>query len=229
MKAEKREQAIQMRINEQMGYSTIAKKLGVSKGTLSRWLEHLPLTEERIRELRQETWSRGEAKRERFRATMRQKREQFEKEIYAKQVSAFRKVSRHSLFIAGLMLYVAEGDKKSRYEIAFTNTDPTLIRYFCSWLYMFLDVKKETLKIQLHLYENMDIAGEENFWKQALHFSQAQLCKSQVKQLRPKSFSYRDSIRHGTCKLYIGDGAKKARLMLSIRAFFDTYERHMQV
>ena len=228
MKAAQREQAIELRINQKLGYKVIAEQVKVSKGTLSRWLEDLPLSEERILELRRAGWSKGEAKRERFRQTMRAKRDKREQEIYLAQKKKFSKISDSALFIAGLMLYAAEGDKKAKADIAFTNTDPILVLFFVRWIVRFLGFPKERLRIQLHLYENMNVGAEERFWIRQLGISKKQLWKSQVRALRPKSFSYRDTSRHGTCKLYVGSVPKKAEVKLSIRAFFDTYSKHLR-
>jgi transcriptional regulator with XRE-family HTH domain len=229
MKSAEREKAIELRLKHKLGYGAIAKQVKVSKSTLSRWLEDLPLTDDRVLELRREAWGRGEAKRERFRKTMRAKRDKREHEIYLTQKKKLSHISEQSLFISGLMLYAAEGDKKSRAEIAFSNTDSAMVLFFARWLEKFLDIEQSRLRIQLHLYENMDVRAEESYWKKQLGMSQSQLCKSQIRPLRPGKFSYREPFRHGTCKLYIGGVVKKAELMLSIRAFFDTYSTRMRV
>ncbi|MHB0865523.1 MAG: hypothetical protein ACYC1Y_01285 [Minisyncoccota bacterium] len=179
-------------------------------------------------ELRRSAWSRGEAKREKFRQTMRAKRDKREQDIYLVQKKKLSKISEQSLFIAGLMLYAAEGDKKSRAEIAFSNTDAAMVLFFARWLERFLGIEQSKLRIQLHLYENMDISAEESFWKKQLGMDQGQLCKTQVRPLKSGGFSYREPFRHGTCKLYVGGVVKKAELMLSIRAFFDTYSRRLR-
>lgn len=229
MKSAEHERALDLRIRQKLGYGEIAKRLRVSKSTLSRWLVNLPLSEARILELRRAGWSRGEARRERFRNTMRAKRDKLNQEMYARQKEAFTGISDETLFVAGLMLYAAEGEKKSTSDIAFTNTDPALIRFFARWVVRFLGFSKKQLRIQLHLYENMDVKKEESFWVSELGVSKNQLWKSQIRALRPGSFSYRDTARHGTCKLYVGSVPKKAEIQLSIRAFFDTYERHLRV
>jgi len=228
MKSVQRELAIELRLTRKLGYKAIAEQVKVSKSTLSRWLEDLPLTDERVLELRREAWSRGEASREKFRETMRAKRDKREHEIYLAQKKKLSLISKQSLFISGLMLYAAEGDKKSKSDIAFTNTDSRLVLFFARWIVRFLGLPKEKLRVQLHLYENMNIKAEEHYWLGQLDLSEKQLWKSQVRTLRPKSFSYRDASRHGTCKLYIGSVPKKAELMLSIRAFFDTYSTHLR-
>ena len=229
MKSAQRERAIELRLTHKLGYGAIAKKIKVSKSTLSRWLEDLPLTDERMLELRRAAWSKGEAKRERFRQTMRAKRDERDQQIYLKQKKKLSRISEQSMFVAGLMLYAAEGDKKTRAEIAFANTDHEMVLFFAHWLEKFLRIEPGKLKIQLHLYENMDVHAEELFWQKQLGMNQGQLCKSQIRPVRPGKFSYREPFRHGTCKLYIGGVIKKAELMLSIKAFFDTYKGHMRV
>lgn len=227
MKSAQRELAIELRLTHKLGYKAIAEQVKVSKSTLSRWLEDLPLSEERILELRREAWSIGEVKRERFRQTMRAKRDERDLQTYLRQKKKLARISEQSMFIAGLMLYAAEGDKKAKADIAFTNTDPVLVLFFVRWIVRFLGFPKERLRIQLHLYENMDIRAEERFWLRELGLSRKQLWQSQVRTLRPKSFSYRDTSRHGTCKLYVGSVPKKAEVKLSIRAFFDTYSKYL--
>ncbi len=229
MKAIEREEAVRLRRVEKLGYGEIAKRLNVAKSTLSRWLEDLPLSDARILELRRQSWGKGEAKRERFRQTMRVKRDLKEQKLYEEVKSRLSRVTERDTYVAGLMLYAAEGDKKSRYEIAFSNTDVALVRFFSRWLTRYLGIDARSLKIQLHLYENMEIPAEESYWLKELGFGRRQLCKSQIKKVHKNGFKYQDVVRHGTCKLYIGGGAEKAELMLSIRAFFDTYSRQMRV
>src|SRR3989344_8220196 len=93
MKSAEREKAIELRLVHKLGYDAIAKQVKVSKSTLSRWLEDLPLTDERVLELRREAWGRGEASRERFRQTMRSKRDERDRNIYIEQKKKMGKLS----------------------------------------------------------------------------------------------------------------------------------------
>lgn len=79
MNSQLREQAINLRITEELSYGEIRKRLGVPKSTLSYWLREFPLSEEKILELRRQGWKKNEAKIERFRNAMRKKRENFGK------------------------------------------------------------------------------------------------------------------------------------------------------
>ncbi len=224
MRSADREKAVRMRIDQQMGYGTIAKELGVPKSTLSYWLKDLPLSPERVLQLRREAWSRGEASRELFRQTMRKKREIREQKIYLEQKKKLGRLSRQSLFVAGLMLYLAEGTKKDYYKLCLANTDPILVKFFIWWLQEFLNVPKKEIRLQLHLYESMDIKKEEQFWLKETCLKKTQLYKHQIRSLRPGSFSYPESFRHGTCQICLNRGKYKTQIMLSIKAFLDTYK-----
>lgn len=223
MKAAERDKALELRIKYKLGYGTIAKQLSVSKGTLSRWLKDLPLSSERVLELRREGWSRGEAKREVFRQTMRKKRDARENALYGQIKNKFNKIQKQSLFVAGLMLYQAEGDKKDNYHIGLANTDAEIIKFFLWWLEMFLNISRSRIRMQLHLYEDMDLSTEKKYWQKETGLPERQFYRDQVRPIRPGSFSYSESFRHGTCKIYFNGVKEKTELSLSIKAFFDTY------
>ena len=175
--------------------------------------------------MRKKAWSRGEAGRERFRETMREKRQEKEDKIYVQQLTRFKKISPQALFVAGLMLYLGEGDKKDRCRVSLANTDPWVITFFVWWMKKFLGISKTQIKVQLHLYKTMNISVERKFWQQKIGIGRNQFYKDQIRPLRPSSFSYRESYRHGTCKIYAGGVKEKTELMLSIKAFLDTYNR----
>ncbi len=224
MRAKEKDEAIELRTKHQWGYGMISKKLGVPKSTLSSWLRNLPpLSPARILELRRESWGRGEASRELFRQTMRKRREAREIKLYSEIKKKFRNVSSQSYFVAGLMLYLAEGDKRDQYSIGLANTDPQIINFFIWWLQKFLGIPESKIKVQLHLYESMNLDSERDFWIKETGLSKTQFYRPNVRPIRPNSFSYSESFRHGTCKINVYSLQHKSRLSLSIKAFFDTY------
>ena len=74
-----KQKAINLRLSG-CSYSQIKDKIGVSKSTLSNWLDKYPLSNERIRELRDNSPKRIEN----YRNTMRRKRESRLSVIYNK-------------------------------------------------------------------------------------------------------------------------------------------------
>src|SRR3989338_6134106 len=101
-----REKALQLR-KSGWSYAQIKEKLSVSKGTLSVWLRDYPLSRERINELR----GKSEKRIERYRDTMRQKKEKRLAQVYRERASAILPLSRRDLYLAGLFLYWGEGSK----------------------------------------------------------------------------------------------------------------------
>lgn len=226
MRTELRQKAIEMRINNKASYSEIRKKLGVAKSTLSYWLREHPLSAERISELRKSGWLKGEASREKYRNTMREKKEKIRVSVYQKEKEKLRNLSQETLYVAGLMLYSAEGGKKDAHRITLANTDISIILFFIKWMRMFLDINAGQLRFQLHLYENMNIDKEEKFWRDSFFgkVRKNQFYKTQIRTLRAGSFTYRGSSSHGTCSVFVSSTEKKVKLMQSIRAFFDLHK-----
>ena len=173
----------------------------MSKSTLSVWLRPFPLSEERIVELKRAGWSKSEVKIERYRATMRKKRNDKDQKEYDKYLKHFTRIPQNTFFASGLMLYLAEGGKTSNYSVSLANTDPRIIKFFIKWLRGFFSVPRARLRAQLHLYENMNIKKETEFWKNELGFERNQLYKPYITRYKKASFLYRESFRHGTCSL----------------------------
>jgi len=224
MRHKEREEAVKLR-ELGMSYSEIKKRLGVSKSTLSYWLNGLPLSELRIRELQRIGWSKSEASREKYRNTMRAKRETKAQEVYSKVTHRFKNLPDIADYCAGLMLYQAEGEKQNRNRIVLANTDVRLLDYFVSWVKRFLNVDRSEVRVQLHLYENMNISEEETYWQKALQIPKTQFYKSSIRKLTKNSFSYSGGHKHGTCSIYILNTEKKLLLTMSIKAFLDTHKK----
>ncbi len=225
MKAELRQKALKLRTKNRLSYGDIQKRLNVSKSTLSYWLREHPLSEAEIVRLRRRAWLRGEASRERFINAMREKREQLEQEIYHKQIKRLANLKKESFFVAGLMLYLGEGDKRNRVRVGLANTDPAIIQFFVKWLKEFLGVDKEKIRVELHLYENMNIEAERMFWKKITGLPKEQFYKTQIRKLQKNSFTYKESHRHGTCSIIVTNVEKKRKIMMAIKAFLDLYQK----
>jgi len=82
-------------------------------------------------------------------------------------------------------------------------------------------VNKQAIKFQLHLYENMEVAREVEFWQQSLGIAAEQIYRPSIRKLRPASFTYPESFRHGTCSLYVLSTKKKAEMMAAVKALFE--------
>lgn len=225
MKTKLREKAINLRLKKRFSYGQIRKIVPVAKSTLSYWLRELPLSEREIHNLRVQNGKLDNAGREKFRATMQKKRETDFIKVYSKYKKGLANLSKDAFLVAGLMLYLGEGDKKNRNKIALVNTDIRVIKFFVKWLIEYLNVSIENIRVELQLYENMNIEREMIFWQKGLKISRKQFYKPYIHKLRKSSFSYRESYRHGTCGIHLPGTERKTTLMAMLQAFLDNYMR----
>ncbi len=222
MHHELKQKAIKLRVEQHLSYNAILKQVPVAKSTLHEWLQHFPLSRERIAELRKASWTKFEAKIELFRVAQRERREREDQKIYEICLKKFRNISKKSAFIGGLMLYVAEGAKRGRGKLVLANTDVRLINFFIQWLGVFYKVPKSAIRIQLQLYQTMDLEREYQYWERELGISRSQFYKPYIHKTTPASFSYSESFRHGTCSAYLLNEKIRRQVLMAIRAMFDT-------
>ena len=187
-----RERALLLR-GRGLSYSQIKNEIGVGKSTLSNWLQGMPLSEKRLRELRDNSQIRIEKTRE----TKRRKKEARRAEVY-KQVSRDIEKSKDKKFIAGFYLYWGEGTKTADYTVSFTNSDPSMVLCFVEWLEL-LGVGKEQMRVKLHLYSDQKEEGLKKYWSKSTGISIKNFNKSYIKETRSDRKTYKGMFSHGTC------------------------------
>lgn len=217
-KVKERQKALKLRLKKKMSYSQIKEIVGVSKSTLSYWLRDYPLSKERINELR----GRSERRIEKFRQTMRAKREKRLKEFYGEEARKWWPLSRRELFIAGLFLYWGEGGKSVYHTISLNNTDPKVVKFTLYWLTKALKVPKEKIRVYLHLYSDMDVEKEMEFWSKELKIPLSQFVKPYIKKSKKADIDHK-GFGHGTCGLLITNTRLKERILMGIEAIADYY------
>jgi transcriptional regulator with XRE-family HTH domain len=199
-----------------MSYSQIKEKLGVSKSTLSGWLYSMPLSEKRIRELQADSPIRIE----RYRNTMRAKREKKFTEAYQKMSHKIKKLSSRELFLAGLFLYWAEGSKTTNAAIGLTNTNPNMLKFYIRWLKSF-GVKRDQLRVSLHLYSDMNIKKQEKYWSKELSIPLSQFRKSYIKDTKLSSITYHNGFGQGTCSVIVGGARLYEKVIMGMKYIQD--------
>lgn len=213
-----KEKAIALR-KQQMSYSQIKNILGINKSTLSGWLKNYPLTEERIKELRDNNHQRIE----RCRETKRKKKEARLNEFYQEQINKIFPLNERDFLIAGLFLYWGEGSKTLSGSIGISNTDPAVINFFINWIVKYLNLPKDKIYITLHLYNDMDIKKEINFWSNKINIPKNQFTKPYIKKTSFSSINYKRGFGHGTCNARIGGARLNEKILMGIKAISDEY------
>jgi transcriptional regulator with XRE-family HTH domain len=112
---------------------------------------------------------------------------------------------RGASYIAGCMLFWAEGDK-ARNDVRMSNSDPDLLRTFADFLREHFDVRDEDFRVYCHLFaDHLDAKSRiEQFWVDRLGLPPSCLRKSQVNVYsRYSQKKRRNTLPYGTCKLVV--------------------------
>lgn len=175
-------------------YSHIAESVGVSKSTLASWLAHVPYkpNAETISRIGKARAASGAAKSLLKRESIARARAEAAKEI--------GKLSRHDVFYVGLGLYIGEG-AKSLENNRFTNANPAVMRFMIRWYTEALGLKRESLKIRLHIYPDNDEETCITFWSQAVRLPRKQFLKTQVDWRKNKKLVKVGKTPYGTAHL----------------------------
>ncbi|MCP6718297.1 MAG: hypothetical protein KJI70_02015 [Patescibacteria group bacterium] len=213
------EKALALRKKE-MSYSQIKDVLRVSKSTLSVWLRDHPLSKKRIRELR----DRNERRIERFRDTMRKKKEKRLDKTYKLQKNLILPLSKREAFIAGLFLYWADGSKYRADHLSLSNTDPSMIQFFIYWLNKCLKVPKKKMRVVMHLYSDMHIDREMKYWSKTIKIPLEQFSRPYIKKTLSERINHKGSFGHGTCNLRVNSVLLAEKIIMGLKAIADEYK-----
>lgn len=199
MKFNKKIECIRLR-KQGKSYGQILKKIDVSKSTISLWLRDIELTEKQKNNIltgRQKSRYAG--------AKARQKRriEKAER-IINEAKKETQRLYKNPLFISGLMLYLAEGDKsKSTEAVKFSNSDPILIELMMKWFRKICKVPEEKFRIGIHIHALHCRPKIEKYWSKITNIPLKQFNKTYIK---PTSLRHRrNPLYEGTCAIRIGN------------------------
>ncbi len=198
MKLNEKNIALRLR-NLGESYGEICKKVNVSKGTLSLWLRNIQLTPSQKSKLvgRQKSRYMG-AK------ANQTKRIERSKEIILNAKNEIKSYIKNPLFLSGLMLYWAEGDKSEETEaVKFTNSDPVMIRLMMEWFRKICGVSENKFRICLHIHSLHCREDVQDYWSKNTGISLNQFYKTQVK---PTSLRQRRRVLYnGTCAIVVNN------------------------
>jgi len=191
-------------------YKAIHKELGIPLSTLSGWFKNEEWsTEIRDRLGKEQSLSfpkkleaMVKANKERWGKIHQSYRDAAEKE--------FESLKDNPLFLAGIMLYWGEGEKKQKSSaVRLSNSEPEMIRIFNIFLTKTLKIPQNKIWGWLLLYPDLVDSVQKNFWSKATGLSLGQFTKSTyIKGRHPsKRLSY------GVCTIIVRNRALKERVL----------------
>ena len=156
-------QAIALR-QQGHSYSEIMRVIpNLSKGTISGWLKNIELSSEHRQRIIEKAASIPKEVRLRGAWANKAKALQRIEAIRQQAKNDFRKLAREHLFIAGIMLYWAEGSKSSRC-FQFMNSDWRIIDLMLRFLREVVKVDEELIKIRLFIHRVYQDENCEKYW-----------------------------------------------------------------
>ena len=201
MKTREREEARRMRREEGRSVKEIERLLGVSRSTASLWVRDIPLTAAQCASLKRRNpiyngqfkgaavnAERGRGRRLAYQHTGR---------LRAKEAGA--------PYVAGCMLYWAEGDK-ARHSVRLANSDPAVVRHFAEFLTIEFGVGDEQFRISCNLFADHEGRQREieDFWLATLGLPRACLSRSIVNRYSKYSQKKRkNKLPYGTCRISV--------------------------
>ncbi len=206
-KQEAYEQAIAFR-KRGFTYTEIAKICGVSVGTISAWLKPLPFS----RDITAQNTARAAKENKKRMVSINKARtaeraKQYDQVVHMAETE-YQNYRRSPLFVAGLMLYISEGDNTHTRLIRLTNSRPELHKIFIKFLLTYLGVERSTIKFWLLLYPDLDEVVCMKHWSKKTGISVAQFYKNQVIQGR----SLKQTLHFGVGNTIIGSTLLKKKL-----------------
>lgn len=191
-------------------YDRIETELGCSKSSISLWVRDLPKPErKRSPEEAAAIARRGWEAKLRIRDEERRRTKKTAKD-------SIGTLSARELFLVGVGLYWAEGNKDKPYArrecVAFVNSDPGMIQVFLAWLDL-LGVERHRLRYAVMIHETADVAAAERFWAGLVGATRSAFNKTTIKRHNPK-----------TVRKNVGD-AYRGCLVIKVLKGADLYRR----
>ncbi len=214
---EDRRRAIELRLRGKT-YSEIKSRLGLSKSTLSVWLNRYPLTNRQLERIK----AKRPKQIEKYRQTMAKKRTLRENLAYATASKQWLPLSDRELLLAGIFLYWGEGTKVSPGYLCISNSDPRVIKFAYAWMTKSLMINPQQIHVLLHLYSDMSIETETQYWSNLIDVPLVNFRKPYVKKSTRTGLTYK-SFGHGTCNIYTLNSPLKRQIIQSINALSDHY------
>jgi transcriptional regulator with XRE-family HTH domain len=202
MKTEERELARKLRREEGLPINEIARRVGVSKSSISLWVRDIELTAEQHATLR----AMNPAYNRQLSGWLRVAERHRANRLAAQESGRELARRREPLHLAGCMLYWGEGAKGPPNQVCFSNTDPEMVRLFVKFLLTYFEIRDSDIRISCHLFaDHLKRQREiERYWLSVAGLPSESLRKSVVNLYSRSSKRKRvNKLPNGTCQVVL--------------------------
>ena len=187
-------------------YNEIARILKIPKSTLSYWLRDVKMSPGIEAKLWSETrkkWAENITKFNKKQSEIAKRRAEEYQKIAVKDIGNF---SKRELLLIGTALYWAEGSKKSRWTLQFSNSDPLMIKLMMKFFQKICNTPREKIKAMVQIHSNVTSEEAINYWSKISKIPKTQFTKC-YSRLTPSSKQKRpfNTLPYGTFRITICD------------------------
>ncbi len=209
---EKYEQAVQFR---KRGFTLeeIAKICDVSKSTVSKWLKNTAFSADITKSNKRRAGQENAKRLKLINKARNTERSKSYKEAERSAVTEYQHYKNDRLFVAGLMLYVADGDLTDDRTIRFSTSNQLAHKVFITFCRAYFGIEKTKIRFWLLLYPGQFEEASMRKWKRSTGLSLGQFHKTQYLKNKPKKKPLHSGVGH----TIIGNTVLKRKLQVWIK------------
>ena len=193
-----------------LSYKQLMNELGIPRATLSDWFGNKKWSQEIKNSLNLKNLELSRERMIRLDKIRGRNLEQVYEKARKDAMKDFKKLKRHPLFVAGVMLYWGEGDKASRHGFRITNSDPLLIKIFLKFLRKICVNDESRIRAWILLYPDLNAGICEAYWSKQLGLDRKNFTKSITIQGRHKT----KRVAYGICTLGYSSRFLKEKMLI---------------
>jgi transcriptional regulator with XRE-family HTH domain len=204
---EKYEQAVSLR-KRGFTLAEIAKYCDISKSTASEWLKNKAFSAEITKQNVKRAGAENAKRLKLINKARNSERATKYSEVLKSAEVEFKHYQDNPLFVAGIMLYIGEGDNRHRRLIRIANARMDVHKVFIKFATEFLGVEKKKIRFWILLYPDLSEETCMKKWQKATSLPYSQFYKNQVIQGK----SNKRTLQYGVGNTIIGSTALKYKL-----------------
>lgn len=212
MKYIEKQEALELRKKGE-SIKVIAKKLGVSKASVSFWVREIKLDNKQRTALTERGFSVEAIEKRREKRLFNENTKR--KILIDKAKEDIKNISNKELLIIGAMLYLGEGGKTKR-MVRISNSDPDVIRIMMKFFREICHTSEDKFRGHLHIHSHLEIKKAEKYWSNVSQIPTSRFFKTYSKP-SIASLGKKDSIPNGTFEVHVND----VKVFLSIMGWIE--------
>lgn len=188
----------------------------LSKGTLCGWVKNIELTDDQkeciLARIKKGADISRAIQRQRGAWTNHLNMIKRARNVFEEARNETARLTKNPLFVPGVMLYWAEGDKSLDVQkVNFTNSDPLMIDFIMKWFRNVCTVPESKFRVRLNIHTLHNRTEIENYWSSLTKVPLSQFHKPTIK---PTIFTQKKNQHYkGTCSISVNDVSLFRRIM----------------